>query len=74
MYNVPASAIPGINSEFVISVTLLVEVGVGEDTGSPVALAEAEQAIFEYIELFYNRVRFRSTIGYIPPLKKGIVS
>ena len=36
--------------------------------------AEAKQAIFEYIELFYNRVRFRSTIGYVPPLKMGTVA
>jgi putative transposase len=33
--------------------------------------AEAKQAVFEYIELFYNRVRFRSTIGYVAPLKMG---
>ena len=36
--------------------------------------SEAKQAIFEYIELFYNRVRFRSTIGYVPPLKMGTVA
>jgi putative transposase len=36
--------------------------------------AEAKQAVFEYIELFYNRVRFRSTIGYVPPLKMKIVA
>ena len=28
---------------------------------------EAKQAIFEYIELFYNRRRTHSTNGYIPP-------
>jgi transposase InsO family protein len=33
--------------------------------------AEAKQAIFEYIELFYNRVRFYSKIGFVPPLKMG---
>jgi len=30
---------------------------------------EAKQAVFEYIELFYNRKRLRSVNGYIPPLK-----
>jgi putative transposase len=30
---------------------------------------EARQAVFEYIELFYNRRRLRSVNGYIPPLK-----
>ena len=35
--------------------------------------AEAKQAIFEYIELFYNRVRFCSKIGYVPPLKMGTI-
>lgn len=29
--------------------------------------AEAKQAVFEYIELFYNRRRTHSTNGYIPP-------
>ena len=28
---------------------------------------EAEQAIFEYIEVFYNRVRLHSSIGYVSP-------
>ena len=28
---------------------------------------EAEQAIFEYIEVFYNRVRLHSAIGYLAP-------
>ena len=36
--------------------------------------AEAKQAIFEYIEFFYNRVRFYSKIGFVPPLKKGTVA
>lgn len=36
--------------------------------------AEAKRAVFEYIELFYNSVRFRSVIGYVPPLKMGIVA
>lgn len=31
--------------------------------------AQAKQAVYEYIELFYNTVRRRSVIGYIPPLK-----
>lgn len=35
---------------------------------------EAKQAVFEYIELFYNRKRRRSVIGYIPPLKLGIAA
>lgn len=28
---------------------------------------EAKKAVFEYIELFYNRSRTHSTNGYIPP-------
>lgn len=28
---------------------------------------EAEQAIFEYIEVFYNRARLHSSIGYVSP-------
>ncbi len=35
---------------------------------------EAKQAVFEYIELFYNRKRRRSVNGYIPPLKMGIAA
>ena len=36
--------------------------------------SEAKRAIFEYIELFYNRRRTHSTNGYIPPfLLKGVV-
>ena len=31
--------------------------------------SEAKQAVFEYIELFYNRKRLRSVNGYISPLK-----
>ncbi|WP_286725645.1 MULTISPECIES: IS3 family transposase [Pelotomaculum] len=27
----------------------------------------AEQRLFEYIELFYNRKRIHSTIGYVSP-------
>ena len=30
--------------------------------------AEAKQAIFKYIELFYNRTRLHSTLSYQPPL------
>jgi transposase InsO family protein len=30
---------------------------------------QARQAVFEYIELFYNRQRLHSGNGYIPPLK-----
>jgi putative transposase len=35
---------------------------------------EARQAVFEYIELFYNRKRLRSVNGYVPPLKFGIAA
>jgi putative transposase len=31
--------------------------------------AQAKQAVFEYIELFYNIRRLRSVNGYVPPLK-----
>ena len=31
--------------------------------------AEAQQAIFEYIEVFYNRKRRHSTLGYVAPFK-----
>ena len=30
---------------------------------------EAKDAIFEYIEVFYNRIRMHSTNDYISPLK-----
>ena len=30
--------------------------------------AEAREAIFEYIEVFYNRRRRHSTIGYMSPV------
>ena len=30
--------------------------------------AEARQAIFEYIEVFYNRERFHSANGYLSPV------
>ncbi|HOF33399.1 MAG TPA: IS3 family transposase, partial [Spirochaetota bacterium] len=30
---------------------------------------EAKKAVFEYIELFYNRVRQHSKNGYVPPLE-----
>jgi len=29
----------------------------------------AKQAIFEYIEVFYNRRRKHSTIGYVAPME-----
>lgn len=32
-------------------------------------LSEAYSSIFEYIELFYNRIRLHSTIGYISPVE-----
>jgi transposase InsO family protein len=35
---------------------------------------EAKRAVFEYIELFYNRKRRRSVNGYIPPLKMGFAA
>lgn len=35
---------------------------------------EAKQAVFEYIELFYNRKRLRSVNGYMPPLKMGVAA
>ena len=31
--------------------------------------AEAQQAIFEYIEVFYNRLRKHSSIGYLSPVE-----
>jgi putative transposase len=33
--------------------------------------AEARQSIFEYIEVFYNRVRRHSSLGYLSPLDFG---
>lgn len=36
--------------------------------------AEAKKAVFEYIELFYNRRRTHSTNGYIPPFMFGQAS
>jgi putative transposase len=35
---------------------------------------EAKRAVFEYIELFYNRKRLRSVNGYVAPLKFGKVA
>ena len=34
-----------------------------------IGLNSAHQAIFEYIEVFYNRQRKHSTNGYLAPLK-----
>jgi putative transposase len=31
--------------------------------------SEARRAIFEYIEVWYNRQRLHSTIGYLPPVE-----
>lgn len=31
--------------------------------------AEARQAVFEYIEVFYNRIRLHSSLGYMSPLE-----
>jgi putative transposase len=31
--------------------------------------AEARQAIFEYIEIFYNRIRLHSSLGYMSPIE-----
>lgn len=33
--------------------------------------AEARQAIFEYIEVFYNRIRLHSALGYMSPIEYG---
>lgn len=30
---------------------------------------EAKQGIFKYIELYYNRVRMHSTLGYMSPVE-----
>ena len=30
---------------------------------------EAEQDVFKYIELYYNRVRMHSTLDYMPPVE-----
>ena len=35
---------------------------------------EARQAIFEYIEVFYNRQRLHSSIGYMPPTEYELVN
>ena len=29
---------------------------------------EARRAVFEYIEMFYNRIRRHSTLGYLSPV------
>ena len=31
--------------------------------------AHARQSIFEYIEVFYNRIRRHSSLGYLSPLE-----
>jgi len=31
--------------------------------------AQARQAIFEYIEVFYNRIRLHSSLGYMSPVE-----
>ncbi|PZM78387.1 MAG: hypothetical protein DKT66_24485 [Candidatus Melainabacteria bacterium] len=33
---------------------------------------EARVAIFEYIEIFYNKQRIHSTLGYLTPEEKGL--
>jgi putative transposase len=35
---------------------------------------EAQRAVFEYIELFYNRKRLHSRHGFIPPLQVGKIA
>lgn len=45
--------------------TLKVELVHGSDWGD---LADADQAVFDYIEVFYNRVRLHSSLGYNSPL------
>lgn len=37
-------------------------------------ISEAKAAIFEYIEIFYNRDRLHSTIEYVSPNKKRNVA
>ena len=34
--------------------------------------AEARRDIFEYIEVFYNRVRLHSTLGYLSPVSSSL--
>lgn len=34
--------------------------------------AEARQSIFEYIEVFYNRIRRHSSLGYLSPLEFNV--
>jgi transposase InsO family protein len=34
--------------------------------------AEAKGAIFEWIDVFYNRVRFHSALGYLPTFPGGV--
>jgi putative transposase len=36
----------------------------------PADLAQVDRALFEYIEIFYNRQRLHSTLGYITPAEK----
>jgi len=36
--------------------------------------SEARQSIFEYIEIFYNRIRRHSSIGYVSPVDFGRLS
>ena len=45
--------------------TLKIELVHGSDWGDQ---GEASQAIFEYLEVFYNRVRLHSSLGYKSPL------
>ena len=38
-------------------------------TGPFASRAQARRAIFEYIEVWYNRQRLHSTLGYLPPVE-----
>ncbi|MFA6309786.1 MAG: IS3 family transposase [Clostridia bacterium] len=39
---------------------------------SYVIMEEIERDMFEYIELFYNRKRIHSTLGYLSPIEYRI--
>ena len=41
--------------------------GCRKDTEDFATRAEARAALFEYIEVFYNRIRLHSSLGYLSP-------